>query len=210
MPRIIDHERKLELSKLDAYFPDHARLRDLRWQRESYKLDHTFPYLIAVGNLFGVISLFESYLLLLSGDLQAHTNVQLQNMDGRGITRIFKFFRSAGVALERVPLHEQILAAFKIRNCLSHSSGMLAWSRDTDEIRKIQQTGKYLSPEHRTMRLEQKRSFDEIQVEQTALGDRLVVNNQYCHLLCGYLRTYFSELCAAANTSVTPNQEKPT
>ncbi|MGP0203767.1 MULTISPECIES: hypothetical protein [unclassified Pseudomonas] len=197
-PRLIDHERKLELSKLDAYFPNHPELRKRRWESESHKLDHTFPYLIAVGNLFSAVSLFESYLLLLAGELQPHVNVQLQDVKGQGVNRLFKFFRLVGMSLDQVPLYEQVQAAIKIRNCLTHASGMLAWSRENDDLRKIQSTGAYLSPEHRKMRLDRGRQFDEILVGESELGDRLAVDNLYCHVLCSYLHTYFSALCETA------------
>ena len=197
-PRLIDHERKLELSKLDSYFPNHPELKEWRWEMESHKLDHTFPYLIAVGNLFSVVSLFESYLLLLAGELQPHVTVQLRDVKGQGVSRLFKFFRSAGMSPERTPLYEQVQAAIKIRNCLTHASGMLDWSRENDDLRKIQSTGAYLSPEHRQMRLDKGQGFDEVLLGKSALGDRLIVDNQYCHVLCSYLHTYFSALCASA------------
>lgn len=205
-PRLIDHERKLELTKLDDYFPDHPELRERRWKMESHKLDHTFPYLIAAGNLFSVVSLFESYLLLLAGELQPHTTVQLKNVKGQGVSRLFKFFRSAGVIPERVLLHEQVQAAIKIRNCLTHASGMLAWSRENDDLRKIQRTSAYLSPEHRKMRLDKGREFDEVLVGESPLGDRIIVDNQYCHVLCSYLSTYFSELCEVASIAFAPTE----
>lgn len=200
-PRLIDHERKLELSKLDYCFPNHPELKERRWKMESHKLDHTFPYLIAVGNLFTAVSLFESYLLLLAGKLQPHATVQLCDVKGQGVSRLFKFFRLVGMSPERMPLHEQVQAAIKIRNCLTHANGMLAWSRENNDLRKIQFTGTYLSPEHRKMRLDQGREFDEVLLGESALGDRLIVDNQYCHVLCSYLYTYFSALCEDARVT---------
>lgn len=197
-PRLINHERKLELSKLDRYFPNHPELKERRWIMESHKLDHTFPYLIAVGNLFSVVSLFESYLLLLASELQPHVTAQLRDVKGQGVSRLFKFFRLAGMSPERIPLHEQVQAAIKIRNCLTHASGMLDWSRENDDLRKIQSTGAYLSPEHRKMRLDKGREFDEVLLGESAFGDRLIVDNQYCYVLCNYLHNYFSALCEDA------------
>ncbi|MBS1159071.1 MAG: hypothetical protein H6R15_1490 [Proteobacteria bacterium] len=199
-PRLIEHERELELSKLDSYFSNHPELQKRRWELESHKLDHTFPYLIAVGNLFSTVSLFESYLLLLAGELQPHVTIQLRDVKGQGVSRLFKFFRLVGMYPEQVPLHEQIQAAIKIRNCLTHASGMLAWSRENDDLRKIQSTGAYLSPEHRKMRRDRGRQFDEILVSDSVLGDRLVVDNLYCHVLCSYIHTYYSALCEVAKT----------
>lgn len=198
-PRLIDHERKLELSKLDSYFPNHPELRERRWLMESHKLDHTFPYLIAVGNLFSVVSLFESYLLLLASELQPHVVIKLHDIKGQGISRLFKFLRLAGILPERLPLYLQVQAAIKIRNCLTHASGVLDWSRENNDLRKIQSTGTYLSPEHQSMRLDKGRKFDEVIIGESAHGDRLIVNNQYCHVLCSYLHTHFSALCENAS-----------
>ena len=64
-PRLLKHERTLEQQKLDAYFPDGGINADIRWRYESKKLNETFPRLIAVGNLFAVLSIFENYVLLL-------------------------------------------------------------------------------------------------------------------------------------------------
>ena len=65
----------------------------LRWRRESEKLTRVFPYLIAVGNLFSVVSLFESYLLLLGGKLQDHSGIPLGSVKGQGVTRLFNYFK---------------------------------------------------------------------------------------------------------------------
>jgi len=197
-PNLIDHERELELSKLDAYFSNHPELRKRRWETESHKLDHKFPYLIAVGNLFSAVSLFESYLLLLAGELQPHVTIQLRDVKGLGVSRLFKFFRLVGIFPEQLPLHEQVQAAIKIRNCLTHASGMLAWSRENDDLRNIQSSGAYLSPEHRKMRRDQGGQFHEVFIGESALGDRLAIENLYCHVLCSYLHTYYSALCEAA------------
>ena len=203
-PRLIEHERKLELKKLDAYFPNHPEFKERRWKTESHKLDHTFPYLIAVGNLFTALSLFEAYLLLLADELQAHTGLQVKDVKGQGTSRLFAFFRQVGVMPERVELYEQVQAAIKIRNCLMHASGMLDWSRENDDLRRIQFIGSYLSLEHRKMRTDQGKEFNEVSVTKSALGDRLAVDNQYCHVLCSYLNSYFSALCEAAQVKLAP------
>lgn len=200
-PRLIHHERELELSKLDDYFQNYPELRERRWKMESRKLDLTFPYLIAVGNLFSTLSLFESYLLLLVGELQKYTTVQVHDVKGQGVSRLFKFIRLVGVIPEQVSLHEQVQASIKIRNCLTHVSGILAWSRENDDLIRIQRTASYLSPEHKKMRLERGGKFDDVLVVESALGDRLIIKNEYCHTLCSYLRSYFSGLCEIARVA---------
>lgn len=196
-PRLIGHERRLELSKLDEYFPPGDERREIRWRLESSKLEHTFPYLISVGNLFSVVSLFESYLLLLAGEIQSPPDLMVRDVKGQGIGRLFKFFRIAGIAPESLALSDQIQAAIKIRNCLAHASGMLDWARESAELRRIGSTGDYLSPEHKARRLVAGRAFDEVRIEESPFGDRLAVSNEYSHVVCSYLSSYFSTLCEA-------------
>ena len=162
------------------------------------KLHHTFPYLIAVGNLFTAMSLFESYLLLLAAELQTSTGTPVQDVKGQGISRLFKYLRSVGLAPERIALYDQVQAATRVRNCFMHSSGILSWSRDHHELRRLQASGSYLSPKHRKMRRAKEGTFDELSIKSSALGDRLVVNNQYAWVLCGYLRDYFVAICTEA------------
>ncbi|MCG9114755.1 hypothetical protein LH428_02595 [Laribacter hongkongensis] len=194
-PNLVRYERHLELKKLEAYFPNDPESRAHRWRLESHKLDHTFPYLIAVGNLFSVLSLFESYLLILTEKLQSNFGGGVASFKAKGMGRFWEFFRRMGVAPEAIELHEQVMVAIKIRNCMVHASGMLDWSHDNDALRGIHASGIFLSREDRKRRMELKGVFDEIGIVQSFLGDRLVVNNSYCHRLCYYLQTYFSSLC---------------
>jgi len=187
---------------LDLYFPDDAKRRELRWTHESHKLDHVFPYLIAVGNLFALLSLFESYLLLLCFELQLYTTVQLNGIHGTGVNRFFKFLRRVGIAVEDLPLNQQVQAAIKIRNCLIHASGILSWSHNNDDLRELQQTGAYLSPENQGVRTRQGGEY--IYIHTSALGDRLMVRNEYCDVLCFYLRTYLVALCGKAEGMMVP------
>ena len=201
-PRLVESERETELAKLELYFPDDAKHRELRWAHESHKLDHVFPYLIAVGNLFALLSLFESYLLSLCVELQPHTAVQLNSIGGTGVNRLFKFLRRVGVAVEDLPLHQQVQAAIKIRNCLIHASGVLSWSHNNDDLRELQRTGAYLSPENQGVRTRQGGEY--IYIHAAAVGDRLMVRNEYCHVLCFYLRTYLVALCGEAERITVP------
>jgi hypothetical protein len=148
-PRLIDHERELELSKLDLYFPSGGMGRELRWESERHKLDHVFPYMIATGNLFALLSLFESYMFALCVGLQKSTPVKLSNVPGTGVNRLFKFLEKVGVTAGQVPLYPQVQAAIRIRNCLIHASGVLSWTHKDDSLRELQRSGQYLKPEHR-------------------------------------------------------------
>jgi hypothetical protein len=151
-PRLVETEKELDLAKLEQYFPNDPESRELRWKYESHKLDHVFPYLIAVGNLFALLSLFESYMLALCSELQSRTLVRLDGVSGTGISRLFRFLRKVGIKPEELRLYRQIQAASKIRNCLIHASGVLSWSLDNNDLCDLQRTGIYLSPEHQGVR----------------------------------------------------------
>jgi hypothetical protein len=197
-PRLIEHETKLEARKLKEYFPNDEKLAKLRWHFESNKLNSVFPYLISVGNMFSVMSLFESYLLILSLEIEKNTGMHVTSVSGNGINRIFNYFRNVGLEIEAIDLFHQIMAAIKIRNCLSHASGMLSWSKEEVELKRIQKSGMYLSREHREMRKHNGGKFDEVKIVNSGLGERLQVDNMYAFVLASYLRDYFIGACQLA------------
>lgn len=204
-PRLIASERELELTKLDEYFPCDPQSRAIRWDIESAKIDQVFPSLIAMGNLFVLLSLFEKHVLLLSTVLSNHTSVLLADIKGNGFDRLIEFFRKVGIATAELHLHEQVKTAFKIRNCLIHASGVLECSRDSDSLREIVKSGKYLSPLHRAASRKQGGENDDVYIQEqtTAIGSQLVIRNDYCHILCSYLMSYFTELCRAAGQVIS-------
>lgn len=204
-PRLIDNERELEERKLDAYFSndgEHRQHRQRRREMEQRKLDSTFPYMITTGNLFALLSLFESYLLLLADELQTLNPRQLNETRGQGVSRLFSYFKSCGLSSETQPLYEQVMAALKIRNCLIHASGMLSWSKEAAELRRIETTMSFLSIEDRQRRRQFKDAEPLVKVTQSGLGERIVVQGLYCHVLCSYLSQYFMSLCESANASI--------
>ena len=207
-PRLVETERELELAKLHLYFPNDPVSRDLRWRDESHNLDHVFPYLIAVGNLFALLSLFESYVLALCSELEPRTPVELSSVNGMGISRLFKFLRRAGAKAEDLPLHQQIQAAISIRNCLIHASGVLSWSRDNNGLRDLQRTINYLSSEHQAVRTAQGGEY--VYLQPSPLGDRLMIRSDYCHLLCFYLKSYFVSLCENAQLMTATTLQRQT
>jgi len=198
-PRLIEHETKLELEKLPVYFPNDPQTAKLRWEFESRNLTKVFPYLIAVGNLFSVASLFETYLLLLGSKLQDHSGLPLESVKGQGVAKLFAYFKELGIPPNSVPLYEQVQAAIRIRNCLAHASGMLAWSRDNKELRRLQASGAYLSREHRDMRIARGGAFDEVRITKSSVGDRLHISNGYSFTVASYLQQYFVALCGLGN-----------
>jgi hypothetical protein len=194
-PRLIKYERELELSKLPIYFPDNKDLAEWRWRHESNKLDRTFPFLIAVGNLFTAASLFEIYLLMLSKDLEAKCEVKINSVRGQGSSKIFNYMKLIGIKYNAIELYKQIDAALKIRNCLVHASGILTWSRDELELRRIYNTRTFLSNEHRKNHANENIEPDEVTIIKNEFGDRMQISNMYSFLVCCYFRDYFMELC---------------
>lgn len=192
--RLIGHETELEQEKLKYYRKDSA-IKAWRWREESKKLQTIFPRLIAVGNLFNAASLFERYTLLLGRQLEKHHNLALDSAKGQGLTRLFNYLKALDILPDSVPLYAQVQAAFSIRNCLAHAGGLLRWSRNEKEIRRLCLTAEYLSPGDRARRDSLGCAFDEIEICQSDVGEELVITNKYSFVATSYLRDYFSVLC---------------
>jgi hypothetical protein len=117
-PRFLIHETTLEKEKLKDYFPEGGETARLRWQHESAKLGSTFPYLIAIGNLFSATSLFETYLLLLVELLQETTTITIDKTKGQGFPRACTYLRTNFVS--------QNLSRFSIKS-KQRSESVTAW-----------------------------------------------------------------------------------
>jgi hypothetical protein len=196
-PGLIQHETVLEAKKLREYFPSGGEIADFRWRRESEKLESCFPYLIAVGNLFSATSLFETYLMLIARILDAHFS-SLSLCRRQGVSRIREFFSRIGLRESNLTTYQVTKNAITIRNCLFHCSGVLSWSRDSESLRILVRDGKYLSVDDRARRLELGGVFDEVQIVDSFLGERIQVDNSYSHLVCAYFRDHLLQLADAA------------
>lgn len=192
--RLIEHETKSEIAKPDDYFPNDESMRELRWKLESTKLKNVFPDLISSGNLFNVLSILETYLMILALELEKNLNKQLLSSKGNGINRIFNFLRYLGINLEEKKYYHQINAAIKIRNCLLHANGMLAWSKDVIELKRIQQSVIYLSHDHRD-----NEKYNKISIVNSVIGERIQIDNNYPFILCFYATEFIVDLCKSAS-----------
>jgi len=191
-PSLLKQQKSIEISKLFEYFPTDVESRRERWQHESRKLEKTFPFLMATGNLYTITSLFEVYVLRLLHIVEKHCNKSLKEIRGQGIQRYFLYLHSIGVETTDLPLWPQVDAAIKIRNCLMHASGILSSSRDEKELRRITASGTFLTSEHRRKRGQ---APEEVRIIRDDNGDRLQVANDYAWLLSAYFRDYFLDLC---------------
>ena len=198
-PRLLEHETNVEAQKIQEYFSDDPRRANLRWHMEYGKIRTVFPYLIALGNMFSVMSVFESYLLIVSFNLEKDTGVKVNSISGRGIGRLFTYLRTVNIEVENIDLFHQIDAAIKIRNCLLHASGILTWSKEGKEIRRIQRSGTYLSKEHRLRRKKMGGKYDELRIVESGFGDRIEIENEYVFVLTSYMRDYLVHLCQSAS-----------
>ena len=151
-PRLLEHETKLESQKTKDYFLHDARRGNLRWQIEYERIKSVFPYLISLGNMFSVMSVFESYLLVVSSNLEMDTGEKMESISGIGIRRLLGYLRVIGIDVETIDLFHQVDASIRIRIYILHASGILAWSKEEKEVRRIQISGTYLSREHRRRR----------------------------------------------------------
>lgn len=195
-PRLIEHETKIEKEKLLNYFPNDNEHADRRWKSESNKLNGIFPDLIAVGNLFNALSLFESYLLTLSIEIEENSDKKLKDVKGSGINKLFNFLKMAGIDIEQSPLFHQVEAAIKIRNCFSHACGTLSWSKERKELKRIQKSGVFLSKEHRNTNAQKGDKI--LRIVKSNAGEKLELDNMYSFLLASYLRCFFIDVCDKA------------
>lgn len=213
IPSFLDHETKLEKRKLKSYFPLSGNeekdafstwLRSTRWAEESNKLENVFPHLIATGNLFTVLALFEAYCLKLGKILERQTGRSIQSVSGQGISRIFKFYSSVGVQYRTIRYYEQIDAALRIRNCLIHAEGLLSWSREERTLREMVQNRTYLQPELRAKKETPKSIRHRVSIVGGEIGDRLKITNDYAFDVVWYAKNY---IIAAAEMAhfLTPN-----
>lgn len=190
-PRFIEKEFTDELQKL----PNDPELAHLRWRFESNKLRNVFPFLQATGNLFSVTSLFEIYLLRLASVLEKITGNKLCTCKGQGVQRIFNFLKVCGIKPHSINLWPQIDAALKIRNCLTHASGLIEWSRDDKDIRRIVKSGTFLNKDVRKRYKDVNGELDQVIIYTSAFGDRIEISNNYAWLSCAYYRDFLIELC---------------
>jgi hypothetical protein len=206
-PRLIESEFKLELEKLKSYFPltgddEHdaqsRKYRKMRWQHEGKKLTGVFPYLMATGNLFIGIALFETYSLMLCKEIDKRSGDSLSDVRGSGISRLFNFLSQTGIDLKNVPLNKQANVAIRIRNCLFHASGLINWSQDESELRRIIATYAFLSTDDLERRKKLKDPSNIVAIIPGILGDQLQITNTYAYIATCYLRNHFCHLCKQA------------
>lgn len=202
-PGLIERETRVELEKLDNYFPLltkgknaklFAKLRKIRWAYESHKLSEVFPNVRAAGNLFCSVSLYETYCLRLCKEIEKKSGDAISNTKGSGISKIFSYLSSHGVKPSHGVLFQQADAAIALRNCLLHASGLLEWSREQKKIRHIVKYATYLPSGIKANYRRLKVEFDEVSIADSSMGERLRIKNEYSFISVSLLREHFCEM----------------
>lgn len=195
-PSFVESQEAIELKKLRDYYSDTDWIRDVRWALESRKLYEVFPKLMAHGNLFMVVSAFEVHVLRLAKLVESTGGTPLSAQAGQGFAKVFSYLRSHGIDAQSLLHWPQADAAMRIRNCLTHANGILAYSRDETELRRIVASRTYLTRAHRVGT--PREGIPDITIAATELGDQLRIPDDYPFLATAYLRNSFMELCSAA------------
>jgi hypothetical protein len=103
-----------------------------------------------------------------------------------------------GLPYKDSDLYEQVAIALKVRNCLFHASGLLSWSRDEAELRRLVASREYLSREIRARVTKLGDRYEQMAIQTTPLGDQLRITNIYAHMVSGFVRDHFCDLCNRA------------
>jgi hypothetical protein len=207
-PKLIEAETKLEIEKLEAYFPltgfpdedaKASKLRATRWFFESRKLGNVFPHVMCHGNFFTSLSVFEAYVLMICREINECQILSLKSYSGRGISKYWKYLSDVPINLRALAFHEQIVAALALRNCLLHANGILAWLKNPEEVRQIVRERKYWADYTRN-KITREESAD-VRIIDGSLGEQLIISNDYAHTVLHYLRFFFVDLCKNAQTA---------
>ena len=197
---LISQEKEREDTIYDLYTSEGSdnllEITDMRLKYESFKIDKVFPYLINISNLFTIISILEYNLLKLAKTVEKLDNsIMLENINGSGINKLFKYFRQRNINLETIDKFTQIQASIKIRNCFFHANGMLMWSKDNIELLNIVKNKTYYTKGFGD-------NFDNddakkwnIKIIESDLGEQLELTHYYTFMLTGYVRDFLKELC---------------
>ncbi len=200
----IDQERKIEQRKINDYFPagideQTDALRRLRAERAVQRIEHTYPYMLATGNFYAVLSLLETFLLMLVKETSVLFDQDYREATGVGLEKIYSHLRGVGVDLNKAENYQAVSSAFTFRNCLIHCGGVLELSRDGQKIKRILSQRQHLSGVARENAKKESHRVNSIAfVGQGNFGERLLINNDYAHLVSSYASAYFSSVSSLA------------
>lgn len=192
-PNVIEQALEREQGIIDDLIvEDQVYIASLRYAEEFKKLNHTFPKLIATGNLFSVLSLFESYIYRLALLIHSKKNqdTDIDKYLKKGVTKLFDYINDYSINIKEIKLFSQIDASIKIRNSLIHANGLLNWmsNKKSAEVQRIVLINQYLIDSH-------KKSGHSVKIINTLHGEQLQINNDYVFTASAYMRNFLLELC---------------
>ena len=208
-PSFIEEQVKIELQKLQAYFPLTGdtnrdefviRMRKARWSLEATNLFGLFPHMLYSGNLSALLSLLETYLFRLCVILESVSGRELTSIHSSGIDRLFKYLNlvspdlSISLDVNSLAYHQQIRAALIIRNALVHASGILKMARNASSIEGIIKNHLYLHRKDRRKEIISDSRYT-VRLIPGNYGDRIVVGYLFVWRYNIYCRDFFTTLC---------------
>lgn len=200
----IEQERKIEQIKINDYFPagideQTNTLRRLRTERAVQRIEHTYPYMLATGNFYAVLSSLEIFLLMIVKETSVLFDQDYRGATGVGLEKIYNHLRGVGIDLNKAENYQAVSSAFTFRNCLIHCGGVLELSRDGEKIKRILSQRQHLSGVAKENAKEESHSVNGIAfIDQGSFGERLLINNDYAHLASCYASAYFSSVSSLA------------
>lgn len=199
---LVERERKIEQRKINNYFPAGIdertdTLRRIRTERAVQRIECTYPYMLATGNFYAVLSLLETFLLMLAKEASVLFDKDYKGVSGVGVEKIYNHLRGAGIDLNKAENYQAISSAFNFRNCLIHCGGVLELSKEKDKIKRIICQRQHLSGVARENAKMEDSSVRGIAfVGHSAFGERLLINNDYAYLVSIYASSYFASVCS--------------
>ncbi len=175
-------------------------LRERRFVHEFGKLLVDFPDFMGSSSFVMVLARLEYFLFLICKDHERASNIRLdQFKDGsRGVRRLLNYVASVSRRYAPDDKLEQVRHAITLRNCVVHANGVVALSKDEARIREIVAARLYY-PEQLRSSQDTERCVHHPKVEQTLVGERLVIPNHSAHWICAAARDSLMSLCVEAS-----------
>ncbi len=200
----IDELKRIELEKLDTYYPNDDNGKALRWYFESQKLEYFFPVTLNYAFLIMVFVTIETHLMK-TCDLLYETRklpLRAKELAGRGLDRYMNYLsKLASVSRDCISIWPQISNLTKLRNCVVHTAGYIDNSKDEKTIRAMVKDMSYLSKEDKerlalsTNTQEQDDlHFQSVLIQQIEGRDRLTIGRDYSFAITTYGRDFLNQI----------------
>jgi len=198
----LDVIRQNEIAKLELYHPNDLEAQGFRWMFEGPKHDSVFPTALNYSFVVLVFITLETRLMRLTDLLYEVEKfpVRAKDMSGSGLERYLSYLsKLAGVNRSKLPNWLAISKLGIIRNCIVHTSGIINYSNDAQEIRSMIKNRSYLTETHRARfeEIEKRKGEKRIDYIEIALSDeveKLVIKREYTHAVSAYARDFLLQI----------------